>query len=104
MGVFDGLADIFSDVFGEAVIYTPVSGAPIAINAIWWESSAGLPGADGVFEDVQRTELHVRAADISPQEGATATRVADGRVMLITTPIRPDGKGMIMCNLAAIDA
>jgi hypothetical protein len=40
MSVFDGLADIFTDTFGEAVIYTPVAtGISKTINAIWWQSS-----------------------------------------------------------------
>lgn len=107
MGVFDGMADIFIATFGEGeqqVIYTPLAGGdPVTVNAIWWESTQGLqPMADGVFEDVARTELHLRASDVpDPQEGDTATRVRDGKVMTITTPIRADGKGMIMCNLAA---
>jgi hypothetical protein len=94
MSVFDGLADIFTDTFGEAVIYTPVAtGISKTINAIWWQSSLdlSLPGGDALVDvDVRKTELSVRSADISdPKEGDTAQRASDGLVMTVSTPIRP---------------
>jgi hypothetical protein len=109
--VFDGMAQIFADTFGEGegqVLYTPAVGSPKTINAIWWESTPGIAafggGDDAIAVDARRTELHVKAADIAaPKEGDRATRLSDGKVMEITAPIRPDGKGMIVCNLAEID-
>lgn len=104
MSVFDGLADIFTDpsVFGEAVDYTPAStGITMRINAIWWESSLNVTIGDNAGVDMRKTELSLRAADVpDPQEGDTAQRIADGKLMTITTPILPDGKGMIVCNLS----
>jgi hypothetical protein len=106
--IFDGLAEIFTDpsVFGEAVVYTPLAtGVPVGangtINAIWHEGSldVAMTGADS---DAAQTTLHVRAADVpEPLEGDVARRVQNGRVMKVSTPILPDGKGMIRCNLAA---
>ena len=105
MSVFDGLSDIFVDVFGEgdqAVIYTPVStGVAQPINAIWWEAPLDIVIGDNVAADGNRTQLHVRASDIpNPQEGDIAQRVRDSKVMIVTTPIHADGKGMIVCNLS----
>ena len=105
MGVFDGIADIITDIFCDSpVIYTPIAtGIPVTINAIWWEMTLLIaPGVtDDVSVDMARTQLTVRAVDIpNPQEGDTAKRVSDGKVMEVTTPILPDGKGLIACNLA----
>jgi hypothetical protein len=104
MSVFDGLADLFTDTFGEAVDYTPAAtGVPVRINAIWWESSLDVPLDPGIAFDAKKTELSLRAADIAnPKEGDSAKRISDGKVMKITTPILPDGKGIIRCNLGAV--
>lgn len=100
MSVFDGLPDIFTDTFGEPVSYMPVAtGVARTISAIWWEASLDA-ALDGVDVDLSETKLHVRAADVpSPKEGDRAQRVSDSKVMLVSTPILPDGKGMIVCNL-----
>lgn len=103
--VFDGLPDIFTESFGEPVIYTPVATSIPSdppISAIWRETSADvvLGGGEGVAADSGRTTLSVRAADVpAPAEGDTARRVSDGKLMIVSTPILPDGKGMISCNL-----
>jgi hypothetical protein len=99
--VFDGMADIFADVFGCPVVYTPIAGgSPATINAIWWETPLTVTIGE-VAADARQTQLSVRAVDVpDPQEGDTATRVSDGKVMTVTTPIQPDGKGIIVCNLA----
>jgi hypothetical protein len=97
--VFDGMADIFADVFGVAVDYTPLAtGVTARINAIWWELSLVVPDAV-VMTDANKTELSVRAADVVPVEGDTARRVSDGKLMTVSTPISPDGKGIVVCNL-----
>jgi hypothetical protein len=96
------MADIFTDpsVFGVPVVYTPIAtGTPQTINAIWWQTSLDVPDAL-VMTDASKTTLSVRAADIAaPAEGDTARRVSDGLVMTVSTPILPDGKGIIVCNL-----
>lgn len=99
--VFDGLADIFVDTLGEPVVYTPLAtGVPATIQAIWTETTVDVAVAGEVLTDAGVTSLSVRAEDVSPAEGDTATRVADGKTMKVTTPILLDGKGMIRCNLA----
>lgn len=101
--VFDGLADIFTDpnVFGEAVDYTPAeTGVARRINAIWTERSGDVVlGGENVATDAATSTLGVRVADVVPAEDDVAVRVADGKRMLISTPILPDGKGMTLCNL-----
>lgn len=107
--IFDGLAEIFTDpsVFGEAVVYVPLAtGLPVSgvgagegqVNAIWSEEPLQTDMLNAA-DDARRSQLTVNAADIDPQEGDIATRVADGKVMKVSTPIRPDGKGLIVCNL-----
>lgn len=100
--VFDGLADIFTDVLGEPVTYTPSGGAPRSIQAIWTEVADEFALGDHAASDISRTTLSVRAEDLTPTEDDVATRDADGKTMKVTTPILPDGKGMIRCNLADI--
>lgn len=99
MSVFDGLPKIFANVFGEPVDYTPASGVTKRIRAIWTETPlAVLLGNEAV--DGSKTELSVQASDIaSPQPDDVAVRVKDGKRMVLSTPIMPDGKGMIVCNL-----
>lgn len=99
--VFDGLPDIFTGTFGEAVEYTSMpSGAKKVITAIWWQVSLDIPLDPGIEVDALKTELSVRAADVAdPQEGDIVKRLSDGKIMTLSTPIRPDGKGMIVCNL-----
>lgn len=100
MGVFDGLPDIFSGVLGESVTYTPkATGVPKTIQAIWIEYPIEIQ-LENASVDACRTELSVRAEDVAaPNEGDTATRESDGKIMKVSTPIQPDGKGMIVCNL-----
>jgi len=100
MSVFDGLADIFADTFGEAVDYTH-DGVTTRISAVWQEVAFDAL-VDGMNVDVAQTRLHLRAADVSsPKEGDIALRVSDGKTMTVSTPILPDGKGMIVCNLTS---
>lgn len=99
MGVFDGLPDIFSGVLGESVVYTPKGGVPKTIQAIWIEYPIEIQ-LENASVDACRTELSVRAEDVpAPAEGDAARRESDGKVMKVSTPIQPDGKGMIVCNL-----
>lgn len=99
--VFDGLADIFVDTLGEPVTYTPVAtGTPATIDAIWTETTIDVVVGGEAPTDAGLTTLSVRAEDLTPAYGDSATRLADGKTMTVTTPILPDGKGMIRCNLA----
>ncbi len=97
--VFDGLADIFVDTLGEPVTYTPAGGSPVTIQAIWTETTIDAVVGEGIASDVAVTTLSVRAEDVTPAEGDTVTRLADSKAMSVSTPILPDGKGMIRCNL-----
>jgi hypothetical protein len=99
MNVFDGLPAVFVRVFGEPVDYTPAGGVTKRIRAIWNETPLSvLLGNEAV--DGSKTELSVWETDIAaPKEGDAAVRVKNGKRMVLSTPIMPDGKGMIVCNL-----
>lgn len=99
--VFDGLPDVFVETLGEPVTYTPEGGSPVLIEAIWTERPLDVIVGGEVSVDEIRSTLKVRASDLTPEEGATARRESDGRTMVVCTPIHPDGKGMIVCNLSA---
>jgi len=105
VSAFDGLPDIFVDTLGEPVVYTPIAtGLPLTIEAIWTERSTDVVIGEGAPVDSIQSTLSVRATDIaSPEEGDVARRVADGKEMKISTPILPDGKGLIRCALVARD-
>lgn len=102
MSLFDGLPDIFTDPdvgFGEPVIYTPLAGAPVTINAIWTERPfiAGLVPAADVIE----RKVDVRTEDVAePQEGDTFQRLSTGANYKAVPPFQPDGQGMISIMLA----
>lgn len=100
MSVFDGLADIFADTFGEPVVYTPkATGIPKTIHAIWIEHPIEVD-FENSGADSRRIELSVRSEDVAdPAEDDTAKRESDGKIMKVSTPIQPDGKGMIVCAL-----
>ncbi len=100
--VFDRLPSIFVDKLGEPVTYTPQSGSPVSIRAIWTETTIDVVIGSEAPSDAGVTTLSMRAEDGTPVEDDTVTRQADGKTMKITTPILPDGKGMIRCNLADI--
>ncbi len=98
-GVFDGLPDIFIETFGEPVSYTPAGGDPVAISAIWTQEPIEVLLGDNIAVDAGKTQMSVRAVDVTPREGDSVTRIADNTTMTVVTPIRPDGKGMIVCDL-----
>lgn len=101
MSVFDGLSEIFLETFGELVAYTPAAtGVPVTIQAIWIEQPLQVEFGDADV-DGHRAELSV-AAVIDPREGDKVVRLRDGVARGITTPIRPDGKGLVVCNLGAV--
>lgn len=102
--IFDGLPDIFTDAFGEAVDYTPAAtGLTTRINAIWTEGTLDMSPGIGIASDEAKTTLSLKASDFIPVEGDRAVCVKTGRSMEVTTPILPDGKGMIVCNLVEVD-
>lgn len=104
MKLVDGLPDIFAETFGEPVVYTPINGDPVEIEAIWIETATSVVFDEADADGVQ-VELHVRAADIAePREGDTVERVANGKTMKVVPPIRPDDQGMIGLTLAQFDA
>lgn len=99
--LFARLPGVFVATFGEAVVYTPAGGSPLPeIRAIWTEGSeVGAIGSEAQGT-IGTSTLSVRAVDVVPVEDDLVTRVADGKTMKVTEPILPDGKGMIVCNLA----
>ncbi|WP_439611502.1 head-tail joining protein [Reyranella sp.] len=102
MSLFDGMAEIFRDTFGEAVIYTPAGAAPLAIEAIYFETPLTIAHDDGGAPvDSQAKELHVAAADVAaPREGDRAT--VRGVTYKVVPPFRPDGQGMIAVSLVRL--
>lgn len=99
--IFDDLPDAFIEAFGEPVIYTPAGGTPVPLQAIWNDGSLTSPLGFDPAADTGKTRLSVRAADLTPAEGDTAQRLADGKVMNVAPPILPDGKGMVSCELTS---
>lgn len=100
MGLFDGLAKIFTETFGddEGVQYKILAtGAIKTIKAIWSEQSP-MTVLDGFNSrvDGRTTELHVALADIpAPSEGDLVKRLKTGVTGKVVAPFRPDDKGMI---------
>ncbi len=105
--LFDGLADIFVDTFGEPVAYVPRAtgialGADGTIRAIWVERPVFAVSGEADTDAIEAT-LHVPAA-VAPVEGDVATRIKTGKVARVVPPIRPDGEGMIACALELVAA
>lgn len=45
--IYDGIAGLINDVFGDAVTYTPASGVPREVVSIFREEPVDLQDADG---------------------------------------------------------
>lgn len=92
--LFDGLADVFRDTFGERVLYQPALGGDSYVDAVWIESSvvAGDEYSAGV--QTTRPEMHIASADVpSAAEGDTLVRA--GVSWRVAAPPQPDGHGMV---------
>ena len=101
MSLFDGMAEIFRDTFGEDIVYTSAGGPPRTVRGIYIETPLHGFGDEGAPADSAIKELHVAAADVAaPQEGDRAT--VRGVTYRVVPPIRRDGEGMIAVALVRL--
>lgn len=97
MNVFDGLPDIFVDVFGDDI---PITYNGVGIKGIWVDPSVTLSIEASVGFVATQPELHVQASDfptVQPKEGDSVVR--GGIAYRVDGPPRPDGKGMIVLTM-----
>lgn len=75
MSVFAAAADAIygNPNFGEAAVYTPLSGSPVAVTIIWTAPEEGV-SLVGMSTRLARRLARVRTAEIAePQKGASLT-------------------------------
>ena len=92
MSVFDGLADIFTQTFGQTVTIVSSEGATSTVQGIYQSRSTD---AFGVVQP--EAMLHLRAVDaVSVTEDAL---INIGDAWFIPRVSEPDGKGMVPVRL-----
>jgi hypothetical protein len=101
--VFDGMAAIFRDTFGDAepFTYTKSGGSSVEITGILEMPALvvnGLAGTDIVTAD---TELHAAEADLPDGYGEGDDVVARGVTYRTKVPM-PDGRGMVRIPLKKV--
>lgn len=88
--VFDGMAGILSDVFGDPVIFLPRSGSARPIMSMFRETPIEVDGADGQIVRIDAPTWRVRR-DLAPEvrRGDRVT-VPDGRSFMVMV-VHPTG-------------
>lgn len=97
MSVFDGLPDIFTGAFGEAVTVTPAGGEAREIRAIFRRRPREQFGA-GIGGRVSfEATLAARTADVADLADGAAVEI--GARSYTVAAIQPDDKGMTQISL-----
>lgn len=97
--LFDGMAEIFRDTFGEAVTYTRSGGSPIALQGVVDLPSLRVEGLAEIDLVTIDPSLHCAVADLPAGYGAGDSVVARGVSYLVKGPPMPDGFGMVRLAL-----
>jgi hypothetical protein len=100
MSVFDGLPDIFTDAFGEAVTVTPSGGDAREINAIFRRRPREQFGSGIGGRVAFEATISARTVDVS--DIADGDAVAIGSRSYEVRAIQPDDKGMSMLTLRSV--
>lgn len=89
---FDGLPDIFTSTFGQAVILYPQGTDPVEVTAIFNPRSV-----DALGMSQPEAMLHMRAVDAAGVADGTFAQVGDKWFRVRVA--EPDGKGMVPMRL-----
>lgn len=98
--IFDGMAAVFRDTFGdrEPFTYTKQGGSPVSIIAILETPALRVQGLAEADIVTAHTELHATDADLPAGYGEGDTVVARGVTYRTKVPM-PDGRGMVVIPL-----
>ncbi|SDX81374.1 head-tail joining protein [Roseicitreum antarcticum] len=106
MGLFDGMAGLVADVFGDAVSYTPGAGATRIVQSIGRRTPVQAIGPDGVETLLTSPTWRVRQ-DLVP-EIARGDRVAFGGHLYRVLNAHPQGSPAVdahlVCELDEVEA
>jgi hypothetical protein len=102
--LFDGLATVLVDIFGQPVAITRGSAAPVTVMAVLREEPDEIPGADGrpVFAVIPILQIPSNA-EIIPQKGDRVA--AGGKVYAVLSAAKrasPASDRMLVCELEAL--
>ena len=89
---FDGLPDIFTATFGQAVTLYPDQGAPVQVTAIFNPRSV-----DALGMSQPEAMLHMRQVDAEGVTDGTYAQIGDQWFRVRAA--EPDGKGMVPMRL-----
>ena len=89
---FDGLPDIFTSEFGQAVTLYPDQEAPVQVTAIFNPRSV-----DALGMSQPEAMLHMRAVDAAGVADGTYAQIGDQWFRVRVA--EPDGKGMVPVRL-----
>lgn len=99
--IFDGMAAVFRDTFGDTEPFTytlAAGGPPVMINGILETPALAITGLSDTEIITADTELHVAADDLPAGAGEGDTVVARGTTYK-TKVAMPDGRGMVRIPL-----
>ncbi len=105
--IFDGMAGILSDTFGDPVIFLPKAGSAGPIMSIFREAPIEVDGADGQIVRTDAPTWRVRR-DLAPEvrRGDRIT-VPDGRsfeVMVVHPTGSPAADAFLICECQLAEA
>ncbi len=105
--IFDGMAGILSDTFGDPVIFLPKAGSSRPIMSMFREAPIEVDGADGQIVRIDAPTWRVRR-DLAPgvRRGDRIT-VPDGRtfeVMVVHPTGSPATDALLICECQLAEA
>lgn len=93
--LFDGMAAVFRDTFGEAVTWTRPGGPPVELQGVVYLPSLTVPGLSEIDLVTTDPSLHCAVADLPAGYDAGDAVVARGVAYIVKGPAMPDGFGMV---------
>lgn len=104
--IFDGMAGILSDVFGDSVVFLPRGGSARPVISMFRETPIEVDGADGQIVRIDAPTWRVRrdlAAEVGRGDRIT---VADGRafqVMVVHPTGSPASDAFLICECQLVE-
>lgn len=83
VGVFDGLAELLSDVFGNSVTYQPVAGATRDVQSAFREKPIEVAGADGQIVRIDAPSWRVCRTLVEDPRRGDQILLSDGRIFTV---------------------
>lgn len=104
--LFDGLAGLLNDVFGDPVIWTPSGGAPVTIRAVFRQQPVEVASDQGGTVLISDAVLRVQKTAGSGMVAGDIVTLSDGRSFRIESRIpgeSPASDGFLIFTLEVME-